>query len=249
MPSAAGVGAIISGVGSVIGALGGGGSDPGRSSRRHEAAVREDSAIQRRVADARAAGVHPLYALGANVPTGGSGVFTGGSARKDAGRAIRGVGAAVSGYARGRLNDEERARIELMAHQGKYYDALTLKALSDVAREDSPGSLELGVPGNQGYGVEQLPVSGGVQPRRTYRSPWAGNLAFKKGSPTAQQREDEAGEIMGNLDSFISYLNALGRKLGMKLEGVTRKGERIRRRTKPYRSYRQLPDINLERGY
>ncbi len=244
----AAVGAIAEGV-SALGGLGGG-KDPGRSSRRHEAWQMQGKLIQQRVADAKAAGVHPLYAMGANIGGGAGQFLTSGSSGKDAIRVARGVSAGMRSIQRGTTSPEDAARIQLMGTQQKYYEALTAKALSDIARMDSPGGrLELGIPGAQAYGPEELPVSGGIQPRRTYRSPMFGNLAFKKGSPTAQQREDEAGEIMGNLDSFVSYLNSVGRKLGMYMEGVTRKGERIRRRTRPYRSYRQLPDVILKRGY
>ncbi len=243
--------AAVEAIAAGVGALGGGGKDPGRSSRRHEAWEMQGKVIQQRVADAKAAGIHPLYAMGANIGGSGGQFLTSGSSGKDTVRVARGVSAGMRSLRVGKTTAEDAARIELMGKQGSYYDALTVKALSDVARASSPGGgpLELAMPGAQAYGPEQLPVEGGVMPRRTYRSPIFGNLAFKKGSPTAQQREDEAGEVMGNLDAFVSYLNSVGRKLGMYMEGVTRKGERIRRRTKPYRSYRQLPDINLKRGY
>ncbi len=236
--SAAGVGAIISGVGSLAQGFGGGSSGGPSSNKRREAYHREDTAIQRRVADARAAGVHPLYALGANVQSSGGGFRTLGSSGKDAGRAIKGVGAAISGYARGKTTPEEAARIELMGKQGAHYDALTAKALSDIARGNQPG-LQLAAPGFQeGATGEMLPVEGGIMPKRTYRSPWAGNLDFKKGSPTAQQREDEAGEVFGNVDSFVSYLNAIGRKLGImgsRRQELARRrvGSRLRM-SKPY---------------
>lgn len=211
---------IITAVSSGISALGGlrgrGGRE--RSSARNLRLSREDSRIQRLVKDAKLAGVHPLYAMGAGVSSGGPSFLTSGSSGKDAVRVARGVSAGMRSIQAGKTTPEDAARIELMGKQGSYYDALTVKALSDVARANSPGGgpLQLAMPGVQlSTGGEPLPVEGGVMPRRTYRSPMFGNISFKEGSPTAQQREDEAGEIMGNLDSFVSYLNSIGRKLGI----------------------------------
>ncbi len=92
--------AAVTAASSAISALGGLGS--GGRMRTADRALQHDMArkgIQIRVADAKAAGIHPLYALGAQVS---SPTFTAGSAGKDAAAAIGGVGRAVAQYGRGK---------------------------------------------------------------------------------------------------------------------------------------------------
>ncbi len=67
--------AIVGAVASGVSALGGIGSSGSSRKDRLRQWMREDTVIRRRVQDAEAAGIHPLYALGANVtsPTIGGG--------------------------------------------------------------------------------------------------------------------------------------------------------------------------------
>ncbi len=80
--------AIISGGLGFAGAIAGG-SGRESSATRAQRLSREDTQIQRRVADAKAAGVHPLYALGAGTATPSVVGGTRGSVAKDAISSIR----------------------------------------------------------------------------------------------------------------------------------------------------------------
>ncbi len=212
---------------------GGGGSHRSdRSSRRYEQGVREDSVIQRRVADARKAGVHPLYALGANVQA-SSPMMTMGSAPKDGVNAIAGMGRQIARQRAGGSSvtgAANAAQLRLVDSQTNYYDALTQKALSDVARigQDQSAGLRLARPGGHQYFGDHLPAEGGVYPRRVYPSYW-GNLEFSEGVPTGQQAEDVLGEGGGTVDSFMYYLQAIGKMLGIK---ASRRQELARMRVK-----------------
>ncbi len=208
------------GIGAEAALSGGGGSHRSdRSSRRYEQGRREDTAIQRRVADAKAAGVHPLYALGANVQA-SSPMMTMGSAGKDGVNALAGMGRQIA-RRRGRsvsvTGAGDAAQIGLVRSQTNYYDALTQKALSDVARigQDQSAMIRLARPGELDVQGNRLPVEGGLYPTRGHPS-YVGNLEFPVGTPTGEQSEDVLGEIGGNIDSFLYYLKAIGGMLGIK---------------------------------
>ncbi len=197
---------------------GGGSHRSDRSSRRYEQGRREDTAIQRRVADAKAAGVHPLYALGANVQA-SSPMMTMGSAPKDGTNAIAGLGRQIARQRAGGssvTSAANAASLRLVDSQTNYYVALTQKALSDVARigQDQTAGLRLARPGGHSYFGEILPQEGGIYPRRSYPSYW-GTLEFPGGTPTGNQAEEDLGEGGGTVDSFMYYLQAIGRMLGM----------------------------------
>ncbi len=208
-----------------------------RSSRRHEAAIREDSAIQRRVADAKKAGVHPLYALGANVQTG---QWSGGSGSvgKRGVNVLRGMSAAVRSQRKGGVNPQDAAQLRLLSSQTDYYDALTQKALSDVARvgQSQSDMIRLARPGGHQYFGEDLPSEGGVRQRRVYPSYW-GNLEYSEGVPTGEQAEDVLGEGGGTVDSFLYYLQAIGKRLG--IVGSRRQELARKRVNKRFRSFKR----------
>lgn len=129
-----GIGSVLSGIGSV-GSLFGGGSKSGL--RAQENINAQNMQLQRefaqngirwRVEDAKRAGIHPLYALGAQLPTYSPSTFIPGDygGRKDYGGALRGLGDAASQFARSidatrtpdefvaaRLNDLTLQRAEL----------------------------------------------------------------------------------------------------------------------------------------
>lgn len=103
-----GAGALLSGVGS-LGSLFGGGS---KSAIRAQENIAQQNlqmqelfarqGIRWRVEDAKKAGIHPLYALGASIPSYSPSTYIpgDGGARKDYGGALRGLGDSVSQYAR-----------------------------------------------------------------------------------------------------------------------------------------------------
>jgi hypothetical protein len=86
-----------------------------------------DESIQRRVKDAQAAGIHPLFALGGSVgasPT----VSTGNSAPTGSG-----LGDALQALGQGLgITAKNRSEARLDAAQAAYYDALAAKARSDL---------------------------------------------------------------------------------------------------------------------
>ena len=120
-----------------------------------------DQSIQRRVADAQKAGVHPLAALGSNV--GSSPTLSSSAQPAPTGSAI---GDAISELA-GDLGviAKNRSEARLDEAQAAYYDALTAKAKSDsnsVGRDIVGGAssgepLAANRPGNEGPAVEVLP--------------------------------------------------------------------------------------------
>lgn len=66
------IGSVLGGLGSIAGGLGLGGSNSAKKIAREQMAMQREFAqegIQWRVADAKAAGIHPLYALGAQLPS------------------------------------------------------------------------------------------------------------------------------------------------------------------------------------
>lgn len=112
-----GVGALLSGAGS-IGSLFSGGSKSALRAQENmhgqNLAMQETFAkegIRWRVADAKAAGIHPLYALGAQIPSYSPSTFIpseGGG--RDYGSALRGLGAASQDF--GRAIDATRTSAE-----------------------------------------------------------------------------------------------------------------------------------------
>ena len=93
--------------------------------------VREDSAIERRMADARRSGVHPLTALGIAPSGGAGGGIPGGGSPSRGGRRAPGVSGGGSSGGTRQLN--ALARAESMARANKddamsgYYNALAAK--------------------------------------------------------------------------------------------------------------------------
>lgn len=130
------VGAALSGIGSVAGAVGSfsNAKKSGKEARRQFNQQMNES-IQRRVADARAAGVHPLFALGASVgasPTITAGQYGSGSAVGDA---LQGVGGAIKGYSAAKgLQRMQAAQIRSAEASAARDEAEAQLALSNAKR-------------------------------------------------------------------------------------------------------------------
>lgn len=98
-----GIGSLAAGVGSLMGGFGGSkAAKKSTKEAKRQFNIQMNESIQRRVADAREAGIHPLFALGASVgasPT----MFAGGSsAGGGLGEGIAEAGRAVERYASGK---------------------------------------------------------------------------------------------------------------------------------------------------
>lgn len=104
------IGSIIGAVGSLAGGLI---SDRSNKKLTKQAWARDDSSVQRRVADAKKAGIHPLAALGANVQA--SSPVTTGSSLGD------GVASASSSISQGYSRSKDR---KIDAQQQKRLDDL-----------------------------------------------------------------------------------------------------------------------------
>lgn len=99
MPSLGDIGSALSGAGALASGFGFGSGDAPEVDYKGA-----KKGIRWRVRDARKAGIHPLYAMGA--PGVGSGILSGGSAGTDPGAAMQGVGNAMTTYQQARMQEK-----------------------------------------------------------------------------------------------------------------------------------------------
>lgn len=136
--SLAGVGSLLGGAGSLASAFGGGGNNPNLTKMRYF------NQIEDRVADAKRAGVHPLFALGANVSPA---MATGSPSGSAVGDALQGVGSAVRGYARDRTSQsqikmaqhESASRVRVNETQAMLNEARSRSVIAEM--QANPGIL------------------------------------------------------------------------------------------------------------
>lgn len=211
-----GIGSILGGAGMLGSAFGGGGDDALDFAKRLA-----KKGIQQRVRDAQKAGVHPLFALGANVGTGSfGGSASTGSAVSDA---LTGLGSAASGVASARsrqrleaLEARAEARLERNSAASAFRDfAIGQEALSRIRRSTAAA---IASPGNA-LPTDFRPVDA-IQGRAWDHSsvPW-----FKPGvggadhpayvGMTAEEAERHYGdiiqEIVGALNGIQTIWNTL----------------------------------------
>ncbi len=186
--------------------------------QRERQYAREDTSIQRRVADARAAGVHPLFALGASLP-GGSAVQSTGSA---AGDAIQSLTRAIprKGKATG-LSLVDHAAIAESEARTRSSDASTavnVFKLSQLKRDSinqngpNHGDVSILEPEPVRKGPSESDFVGPPRPRLTILDDGTMIRQDPKIS-TGQELEDTHGEIMGNVYSARNEATRMSRQL------------------------------------
>lgn len=186
-----------------------GGALSNREARKNRQMQREfaEQGIRMRVADAKAAGVHPVYALGANTPSYSPVVSAMPQAVSDAGQSIaRAVDAA--GSTEDRLLARQLAQVNLRNAQlqGDYIQEQI--AASQAARLAQESRQSVGVPGG---GVQVFPVD-----------PFPGNriesrdLVQVKPNEVVSARSSNEGITAGYTPGFDSFSDERGgRYLGL----------------------------------
>ena len=156
--------------------------------------VREDSAMQRRVADAEKAGLHPLFALGTGAST-GAGVKFGGDSGSALGEGIAGAGRAVAKgidkheyNQRMRRNDDQSAALQIaqvrnLNSRSDWVDQQAADSKAKVAEQDvwGTGNFRGGPDATQGVtGQETRTIPPKVQTRTAEERPTVmhANLSF-----------------------------------------------------------------------
>lgn len=148
--------------------------------------------IQWRVEDAKKAGIHPLYALGANIS---SPTVTTGSTGSDLARSVIESDMRKDRKAGGQAIRESNARIKSHEASAARDFALAAKAESDVARAGQ----------NMNTGQDYSAQDDVIDPRpRAVVSSTGTKVYAGKGSP-AQRGEDEYGESW-EIENFMRYM-------------------------------------------
>jgi hypothetical protein len=198
--------------------------------RQDELNARQDTEVRRRVADARAAGINPLYALGAATT---SDVVQLGT------RNVPNIAAAITASNRQKQEAEEsQARTELLKSR---------KNLIDQQVEDSKNARDIQKTNSQQDGdyvervPDQVPMSSSNSqhsgPGGTIIKGKLGNYAFNKNQPSAQQYEDRTGEVVSMIESTMQTAEAWGKYKSFKKEAANRYKLKPRPRTKSDRIY------------
>ncbi len=222
---------------SAISALGGLSSRGGaRSADRQLQHDMARKGIQIRVADAKAAGIHPLYALGASVS---SPTVTAGSAGKDAAAAIGGVGRAVAQYGR----SKESARRQGMADAMQLRESNSRLLTDEVQRQYISSNIAVNAQRLNQTGFGRKPLYVKMYDNRGELGSLSKGEMFLVGEQVAEQLEG-----MGALGMGI-YGTSTAEKRSPKLLEAYRwiRGEgKYRTRYRFKTGQRQMKDIYLK---
>ncbi len=233
--------AAVRAASSAVSALGG--LSSGGRMRSADRALQHDMArkgIQIRVADAKAAGIHPLYALGAQVS---SPTFTHGSAGKDAAAAIGGVGRAVAQYGR----HKEVAKRQALADAQALRESNSRLLTDEVQRQYITSNIAVNAQRLNQTGFGRKPLYVKMYDNRGELGSLDKGEMFLVGEQVAEQLEG-----MGALGMGI-YGTSTAEKRDPKLLDAYRwmRGEgkyKTRYRVKPLRpGQRRLKDVILRR--
>jgi len=170
--------------------------------QRERQYAREDTAIQRKVADAKAAGVHPLYALGASTTSG----FPTQSPGSAAGQAIEQITRAIPRSAKDpglSLVDHANIRMLDARTKGENLDqTLQILAWSERARATQESNVRQDIGTLEPTPVRKDPKEdsfvGPPRPRLTLLEDGT-IIKMDPKTSTGQELEDTHGEVMGNV--------------------------------------------------
>lgn len=229
-------GNVLSGIGSAVSGIFGGSDDAKQIARRNRK-FQEYMAkhqIRWRQADAKAAGLHPLFAMGVSPQSFSPTSIPGQSSTGDrVGQAFDGIGRAFSGYARGKqaeqLQDlqvqESLARIKLLEAQAKATDPVTAAAGASVAKRIDQMA-------NQARPNPKPPTKYYVEPF-THR-----RVALPPSSPT-EVIEEEAGEPASWAYGILRLLELWGGDWNPELQNTKwhARGRKVPKRERLKRKY------------
>lgn len=202
------IGSIIGGIGSAVGGLGGGGkkgptqgdwdmwqaTNDWTDSRLRWAYEREDNALQRRKADAQAAGIHPLAALG--MPTGGG--------------TIGASGGMSSGGQSTRSNALGGALSAVGSILGSKADRADAKELRELEKE----KIRADIRSQDAYAASQLATATQHSIQTTgdnyiRHAPFNHKVTVNKNRTAAKDISSEYGDLTGSGLGFLGYLEDL----------------------------------------
>ncbi len=212
--------------------------------QRERQYAREDTSIQRRVADAKAAGVHPLFALGASTG-GGSPVQSTGSAAGDAiqtltralPRKSKGTGLSLVDHA-AIAESEARTRSSDASTALRMFELSKLKRLQQFSNTQQ--DLDTVPPDPI---VKPQSESGFVGPPRPRTITLADGTRVRQSSgiSTAQHIEDITGDVMSEFYNLYNQYH-----IGVK---ALRQGVRNRKaKAYPYKKYQVFKKGTIKRG-
>lgn len=189
----------------------------------------DNTKIQRLVKDAEAAGIHPLYAMGASVTA--PSFSTGSSANTlRSGRPGDIVRAALS---TNRVKEQHDASMAESAARTSAYEAAASKDMAMKNKLDSDAARMTQGANYQQDGSQEHPDYPGYNFKQAKPTVWrstSGKVWYGHGKRQQQDCEDYYGEAC-EIEGALNYLKDLGSNIGI---GLAEKQNRYRRFTKKY---------------